>query len=203
MTGVLFWRKAPLLEKWEAVMKRKRARVSVWVCTCGWNALLFLSVFFLFVRNREAIWHVSSEVFVLEALCTLSPSHYSIYPWNYPVCTAHQSFHNFSVTFLKQYWKKELVPKCGAIREAFVLDQSNSPCLLNVCECGPSDSSVPHLSPTALSRDLLPGLLCREEGRHPRHLPTLNSTSAFEHFHYFNENLYKKAPALHSSHSHL
>ncbi len=65
-----------------------------------------------------------------------------------------------------------------------------------MCECGPSDSSVPHLSPTALSRDPLPGPLCREEGRHPRHLPTLNSTSAFEHFLYFNGNLSEKL--LHS-----
>lgn len=51
----------------------------------------------------------------------------------------------FSVTFFKQYREKKekkIVPKCGAIREAFVLDQSNSPCLLNACECGPSDRSL-------------------------------------------------------------
>lgn len=129
---------------------------------------------------------------------------------------AHRSFRNFSVTFSEIIMKKKnfhklLDPlptkkkgkKCGAIRGAFVLDQSNTLCLLNVCECGPGDSSVPHLSPTALSRDPLPGPLCREEGRHPRHLPALDSTPAFEHFLHFNGNLSEKAPALRSSHSHL
>lgn len=129
----------------------------------------------------------------------------------------HRRFQNFSVTFSEIIMKKKkefpqtVTPpsplkkkkKCGAIHGAFVLDQSNTLCLLNVCECGPGDSSVPHLSPTALSRDPLPGPLCREEGRHPRHLPALDSTPAFEHFLHFNGNLSEKAPALRSSHSHL
>lgn len=62
----------------------------------------------------------------------------------------------------------------------------------------PSDSSVPQLSPTALSRDPLPVFLCREEGRHPRRLPALYCTPHFEHFHHFNGNLSKKKNLLHS-----
>lgn len=49
--------------------------------------------------------------------------------------------------------------------------QSGSLCLLSACEFGPSDSSVPHLSPTALSRDPPPRLSLLGRGEKPQTRP--------------------------------
>lgn len=60
-----------------------------------------MSVFYVFVRNREAVWYVSSEVFFffcklythfLQAITLFTPV--TIY-------TADQNISHFSITFLK------------------------------------------------------------------------------------------------------
>lgn len=108
------------------------------------------------------------------------------------------AFPTFTPTFLHTHTPQTVsLPKCGAIHETLVLDQSNSLCLLNVC-VNMGAVTAPSLTcpPQRYLGTPLPGPLCGEEGRHPRHLPTLYSTAAFEHFLDFNGDLSEKL--LHS-----